>query len=178
MKGKETLLFVVVAAALIGAFYLIIYRPSAGEIETLRSGVQRYQGLDVREKAIEELHTRKLSEIAVLTSEVENLEERLLLGTEEDSFLKELREYVRISGVYDESLTRQETPVIKGNQSFLSMNVRLKGLFQNIYTFLRFVEDMDKNVWFDNVKLRRIQGKEGIVALDMNLRVPMMVEEE
>ena len=178
MKGKETLLFVVVAAALIGAFYLIIYRPSAGKIETLRSGVQRYQGLDMREKAIEELHVKKIEEIAILSREVETLEERLLVGEEEDSFLKELREYVQLSGVYDESLTRQEIPVTKGEQSFLSMNVHLKGLFQNIYAFLRYVEDMDKNVWLDNVKLRRLHGEEGIVALDMNLRVPLIVEEE
>ena len=177
MKGKETLFVLCVGAALFGAFYLIVYRPSSGKIEKLKSGVQRYQSLDFKEKVVEETHLKKLREVEALKQEIDKLKTRLLVREEEDSFIRELRTKIASAGVSDDSVKRMG-PVAKGDRDYVAFKVRLKGLFRNVYSFLRSVEDMDKNVWLDKIGLSRLDGDRGLVALDLDLSVPLAVGKE
>lgn len=178
MKAKETLIVLGVAVGLIACFYLFMYKPSSVKIDELRESIQMYKGLRDHEEAVRENHSRKKSEIAKLSERIEELEERLLAPEEEDIFMRELRNLVMEADVFGDSVKRMREEH-NGRLKYLIFNVKLKGMFENIYSFLRSVEDMEKNVWFDNIRLTRMEGeKEGMVALDLDLSVPLKMNEE
>ena len=91
--------------------------------------------------------------------------------------MKDLRRIVANADVYGDSVKRNGV-IRKGEQTYLALGVRLKGSFEKVYAFLRAVEDMDKNVWFDEIKLTRAEGGNGIVSLDLSLSVPQLEELE
>jgi Tfp pilus assembly protein PilO len=179
MKAKETLIVLGVAVGLIACFYLFLYKPSSTKIEGLHESIQRYKGLRDREEAVRESHSRKKSEIARLEQKIEKLEVGLLTPEDEDIFMRELRNLVMEADVFGDSVKRLREEH-NGKLKYLIFNVKLRGMFENIYSFLRSVEDMEKNVWFDNIRLTRMEGeKDGMVALDLDMSVPLkMVEEE
>ena len=177
MKFKETLLVLCVGAAIVGAFYFIVYRPSSGKIDKLKGEVHRYQGLDFKEKAVEATHSKKVKEVEELKQEVDTLKTRLLVREEEDSFIRELRTKIAKAGVSDDSVKRMG-PIAKGDRDYVAFKVRMKGVFRDVYTFLRSVEDMNKNVWLDKIVLSLLDGDRGLVALDLDLTVPMAVGKE
>ncbi len=177
MKKKELMLVIGVAIGVVLCFYLIIYRPSSNEIEKLKSGMHQFQGIGLREKVMKQSHVKKKEEVEELTTRVDRLAVRLLGAEEEDSFMKELRRIVANADVYGDSVKRNGV-IRKGEQTYLALGVRLKGSFEKVYAFLRAVEDMDKNVWFDEIKLTRAEGGNGIVSLDLSLSVPQLEELE
>ena len=120
---------------------------------------------------------KKKEEVEELTTRVDCLAERLLSPEDEDVFMKELRRIVAAAEVHGDSVKRNGV-VRKGEQTFLTFGVRLKGSFEKVYAFLRAVEDLDKNVWFDKLKLTRAEGTSGIVSLDLSLSVPQLKELE
>jgi len=177
MKKKELMLVIGVAIGIVLCFYLIIYKPSSSQIDKLKSGMHQYQGIGLREKVMKQTHVKKKEEVEVLTTRVDSLAERLIGPDEEDTFMKELRRIVAAADVYGDSVKRNGV-VYKGEQTFLTFGVRLKGTFEKVYAFLRAVEDMDKNVWFDELRLNRAEGTNGVVSLDLSLSVPQLKELE
>lgn len=177
MKRKELIVVIGAAIGIVLCFYLIIYRPSSSEIDKLKSGMNQYQGIGLREKVMKQTHSKKQEEVAELDARVDKLAERLLSPDEEDTFMKELRRIVASADVHGDSVKRNGV-VHKGEQTFVTFGVRLKGSFEKVYAFLRAVEDMDKNVWFDDFKLNRAEGANGVVALDLSLSVPKLKESE
>jgi len=158
-------------------FYVLIYRPSAEEIDSLYTGMHDYKQLENREKVVLANQSRSRSEMEEFTTQVACLRDRLLPAEEEDSFMQSLRKLVMDADVFDESVKRKGMQQ-RGVRDFLAFQVQMKGQFENIYTFLRAVESMEKNVWLDKIQLSKVENRDGFIALDLSMSVPMSYGEE
>jgi hypothetical protein len=175
MKRKEIMLVSGIAVGIVIAFYLAVYKPASGEIQRLHGAMHTYQGLDVREQVTEETRLAKENEMRDLEDEVSRISGRLLSPDEGEIFMKELRQYCVKADVFDVSVKRKGL-LNKGGRSYLSIGVRMRGTFEDIYSFLLAVETMKKNVWLDNIKLSRSIDQDGAVNLDLSLAVPQDLE--
>lgn len=175
MRSKEIMLVSGAAVGIVIAFYGAIYKPASGEIEKLHGAMHMYQGLDVREKVTEEMRVSKESEVQALDERVHLISEGLIGADEGDTFMKKLRQYCVRADVFDVSVKRKGV-LAKGGRNYLSIGVRMRGMFENIYSFLLAVETMNNNVWLDSIKMSRTLERDGAVNLDLSLAVPQDLE--
>ena len=152
MKFSNSFLFVVTLLGTVILFFFLLYRPANNVITYLRGQIIDGQ----QRKHEEEIVTRAVAEKEkahmVLTREVNSLKSGLLQPNEHLPLMKALRSLCNEMGLRNESISP------KGQESrddfeVVIVEVRLKGEFKEIYSFIVRLEDLEVTVQIDNIEL-------------------------
>lgn len=179
MKNRNDLMVMgTVALGLLLAFFLGFYKPSTSKIQRLQMNVQKYGDLESQKAIVQKAEHDKLQELEKVRNRIADLNRGFLDAEQQGVFMKKLRELVGGLDVEGESVISGGEKR-KGDLKHFSYLIRMTGKFEEIYGFLRSLEEMDEFVWFERLQIEQKPirtGADGLVKLDMTLTVPMAAE--
>lgn len=178
MNQKSLIVMGTTGLGLILAFFQFLYLPSTGEVNKLRMDVNKYGAMEAKKSVLVQSRLEKIKDVKACMGEIEELRKGFLYKEDQGAFMKRLRELVAGESFDEESVINGGVQQ-KGDLSLLSFVVNLKGPFDDVYGFVRSLEDLDQIVWLDRIHLNRVPNDtEGLVKLNLNMSVPLANEWE
>jgi len=167
-----------VGVGLVLAFFQFLYMPSTGEVNRLRMDVNKYGVMESKKSILLQSRLNKTRMLKERTQEIDEIKAGFLAEGSQGTFMKKLRELVAGAEFQEESVITGGIKH-KGELDFLSFAVSLKGPFEDVYGFIRSLEDLEKFVWLDRMYINRTANSlDGLVELNLNLSVPLLVAKE
>jgi len=168
--GFRELMFFVVLIAMPISSYWFVFRPQNDEI------VQAKKEIDHKEQMLEKLQTatarnedlqRANQEIAV---GIETIESRLPSDKEIEVVLGEVADMARESDL-ELPKVRTRRPVPSSSYMEQPLEMTIRGDFEDFYSFLLKVEEMDRITRMPNLKVKKLDKVDGTMEASFTLAI-------
>ncbi len=173
---KETMIMIGGALVLLGLFFNIVYKPAVNKIDELKSDVQKFQTMGFQDSAMTDTFLQKKKEQEHFIAHIAEMEKSFLDSGKKDAFMADLRKIIAEAEVFDDEVAPTKSRKSMGDLETIGFSMRMKGMFADIYSFLRSIEEMKEKVWLDKIILTRGRSKDGLLSLDLTLSVPVLTQ--
>ena len=167
--AREIIFLIVLMAMPVGAWWFV-FRPTNAEIRQARSEIQ------AKEQMLDKLSatTRQSADLARANAEVSKaislIEARLPQGKDVDKILNQIADLARTSHLEIPKI-KADKPVAAANYMEQPLDIVMTGDFDNFYTFLLKIEQLDRITRLLNLKLTRQEKDNGTMEAKFTLSI-------
>jgi type IV pilus assembly protein PilO len=168
--GLKELIFVLLMAGLVASSYIFVFKPAA------EKRTQRETDIASRQKALADLKTATTGisdlekKIADLQSAIEFFESKLPQEKEIDKILQELWQMADTNALQTKTIKTLKSERA-GGYSEQPIQMSLSGDFHGFYSFLLQLEKLSRITRVTQLKLDKIQTKEGEMQASLTLSI-------
>lgn len=168
LREKQQIIILVIATVVIGSFVLFRYKPLHGEIHDIKQ-VRSTQLLTIA-KGISDSKQLPLvmEQIKILDLQLQNFEARIPKKGTTGQFIRKITELMDRNDLEEKQITpRQE---IKSEYlNCIPINMQCKGSMEQIFDFYRQLQNLERLVRIQNVRLNNDEEFSGRVNMDTEL---------
>jgi len=164
LRQRQQLVIVIIAALIVGGFVFLRYLPLNKKIARIQQTQQ--QQLSLIEKAacekakITALQEQKDSILASLNNYDRNIPVDRDLG----GFLQEIADMMNAADLAEQLVEPGQE--MKGEKLIsISINMQCKGRFEQIFSFFQSLNNLDRQIRIEDVKLTNSGGYDGLVQM-------------
>ena len=164
LREKQQLVIVIIAALIVGGFVFLRYLPLNKKIARIQQTQQ--QQLSLIEKAAAEkakiidLQEQKDSLLALLN----NYDRNIPVGRDIGGFLQEIADMMNAAGLAEQLV---EPGQEQQGEKLISIpvNMQCKGRFEQIFSFFQSLNNLDRQIRIEDIKLTNSGGYDGLVQM-------------